>query len=365
MKTAHGRVRRAVTAIATGRPVVLIDETAAQGYLVFAADAATPALLAFTIRHTSGYVRVALPEQDCDRLDLPPICGPDGEPFGTAAHRVAVDYRHVGTGISATDRARTIAALAAADSTAADFHRPGHVIPVLARQHGVLGVSPAAPEAAVDLARLGMRSPAGVLCEIVSQRDSGDVADSRELLCFADRHRLPVVSVTEIAAYRSRTEPQVARSSEATLPTATGGLRVVGFRGVRDGCDHLAVIAGSSGADAPMPLHIHVECLSGDVFGSLACRCGADLAGAVAAMNATGTGMVIYLRPAQVRACGLLPGEVDDGVSETVAWILRDLGVYSVRMSDDEPGLGLLMFGAIREHGLDVVSHPPVWSAVG
>lgn len=139
MRTAHGRVRRAISAVAMGRAVVVVDEVAAQGYLMYAADAATPALLAFTVRHTSGYVRVALPAGDCERLDLPPVCQQPTASAATAAHRVAVDAVDVGTGISATDRARTIATLADADATAADFRRPGHVVPVLAGLHGVLG----------------------------------------------------------------------------------------------------------------------------------------------------------------------------------------------------------------------------------
>ena len=345
---------------------MVIDDGEAQGYLVFAADAATPELLTFTVRHTSGYVRVAMPGSECERLNLPPVCHQDGEPSGTATHRVAVDFRETGTGISAIDRARTIAALAAADSTASDFRRPGHVIPVQSRRHGVLGERPGAAEAAVDLASLGMRRPVGVLCEIVSQRDPTAMADRLELTAFAGRHRLPIVSISEIAAYRRRTEPQVVRSAETTLPTGSAAFRVVGFRDTRDGCEHLAVIAGNAGADAPMPLHVHIECLSGDVFGSLACRCGAELDSAVAAMRAQGTGMIIYLRPPVPRACGLLSSAAaPDLLSETVAWILRDLGVYTVRLSDDAPELGLLMFGAIREHGLHVESAASLWSAAG
>lgn len=366
MRTAHGRVRRAISAVATGRPVVVMNESEVQGYLVFAADAATPELLTFTVRHTSGYVRVALPGSECERLNLPPVCHQTGESSGTASHRVAVDFRETGTGISSIDRARTIAALAAADSTAADFRRPGHVVPVQAGRHGVLGTAPGAAEAAVDLADLGMRRPGGVLCEIVSQRDPAGMADRNELATFARVHRLPIVSIAEIAAYRRRTEPQVMRSAETTLPTVDGAVRVVGFRDTDDGCEHLAVIAGSADAAAPMPLHVHVECLSGDVFGSLACSCRADLDSAVAAMHANGTGMVIYLRPPEPRACGLLAGSATpDAVSQTVAWILRDLGVYTVRLSDDAPELGLLMFGAIREHGLYVESPRTVRSVAG
>ncbi|WP_431234719.1 3,4-dihydroxy-2-butanone-4-phosphate synthase [Mycolicibacterium psychrotolerans] len=366
MKTAYGRVRRAIAAVATGRPAIVVDDSEDQGYLVFAADAATAQLLTFTVRHTSGYVRIALPGADCERLNLPPVCHRDGEAVGIAAQRVTVDFRETGTGISAIDRARTIAALADADATVADFRRPGHVIPVQAGQHGVLGRSAGAAEAAVDLARLGMRRPAGVLCEIVSQRNPAGMADRPELVSFAGRHGLPLISVAELATYRRRTEPQVVRSAETTLPTESGAFTVVGYRDPQEGSEHLAVIAGNAGADAPMPLHIHRECLGGDVFGSLACSCGAELAHAVAAMRARGTGMIIYLRPPSARACGLLPGTTTpDLLSETVAWILRDLGVYTVRLSDDAPELGLLMFGAIREHGLHVESLATVWPVAG
>ncbi|GAY19471.1 3,4-dihydroxy-2-butanone-4-phosphate synthase [Mycobacterium sp. shizuoka-1] len=366
MRTAYGRVRRAISAVATGRPVVVTDDQEAQGYLVFAADAASPELLTFAVRHTSGYVRAALPRSECERLDLPPLCPQDGDPVGTATHRVAVDFRDTGTGISAIDRAKTIAALAAADAVAADFRRPGHVIPVQAGGRGVLGDRPGAAEAAVDLAVLGRRRAAGVLCEIVSQADPSAMADHGESIAFAARHGLAIVSIAEIATYRRRTEPQVMRSAETRLPTGGGPLRVVGFRDTGDGCEHLAVIAGNADADAPMPLHVHIECLSGDVFGSLACGCGAELDAAVAAMHAQGTGMIIYLRPRTPRACGLLTGAAaPDRLSETVAWILRDLGVYTVRLSDDAPELGLLMFGAIREHGLYVESGASVWPVAG
>ncbi|AKK25712.1 3,4-dihydroxy-2-butanone-4-phosphate synthase [Mycobacterium sp. EPa45] len=366
MRTAHGRVRRAIAAVATGRCCIVVDDSENQGYLVFAADAATPQLLTFTVRHTSGYIRIALPGSDCERLDLPPVCHRETAPAGIAAQRVTVDFRETSTGISAIDRARTIAALADANATAADFRRPGHVIPVQAGSHGVLGSSPGAAEAVLDLARLGMRRPAGVLCEIVSQRNPAGMAEECELAAFAGRHRIPMLSVTELATYRRRTEPQVVRTAETTLPTEAGTFRVVGYRDARNGGEHLAVIAGNADADTPMPLHVHLECLGGDVFGSLACTCGAELARAVAAMRANGTGMIIYLRPPTAHACGVLTGgAAPDLVSGSVAWILRDLGVYTVRLSDDAPELGLLMFGAIREHGLHVESPAAVWPVAG
>lgn len=351
MKTTDVRVRRAITAMTAGRPVVLAGDNDGDGYLVFAADAATPHLLAFTIRHTSGYLRVALPGSECERLNLPPMCHQD------TAHCVSVDVRGTGTGISARDRARTIAALASADSDAADFLRPGHVVPLRAGAAGVLGRQGAA-EAAVDLATLAGRRRAAALCEIVSRRNPAQMARGAELIEFALEHGLAVVTIAELVGYRQRIEPQVVRLTETVLPTWAGNSRVIGFRDAHDRGEHLAVIIGSAGAGVPVPLHVHVECLTGDVFGSRACRCGGELNGALARMSAQGSGVVIYLRPSgPPRACGLFARDDATGqpMSETsniLAWILRDLGVYALKLSDDMPGFGLVLFGAIREHGI-------------
>lgn len=347
MRTTDVRVRRAIAAVAAGRPVVVTDDTEddGDGQLVFAADAATSKLLAFTIRHTSGYVRVALPGAECERLNLPPMCG-------TGADRVSVDRRGTGTGISASDRARTIAALAAPGATASDFLRPGHVVTLEAGPHGVLG-RPGPAEAAVDLARLGGRRAAGVLCEIVSRERPAAMASGTELDEFADEHGLAIVSIAELAAYRRRTEPQVVRVTETVMPTRRGVSRVIGFRGVHDEGEHLAVIVGAADAGGPVAVHVHVECLTGDVFGSTACRCGAELDGALATMAADGGGVIVYLRPpGAMRACGLVG--LDDAPTpelgaETVAWILRDLGMSTVRLSDDAPELGLVLFGEILD----------------
>lgn len=346
MRTTDVRVLRAITAIATGQAVVLTDGPDGDGFLVFAAEAATPQLLHFTVRHTSGYLRVALPGNECDRLNLPPMC------HGDSPHCVSVDVRGTGTGISAADRARTIAALGSPGSVASDFQRPGHVVPIKAAGGGVLGRRGPA-EAAVDLAQLAQRGHAAALCEIVSRRNPTAIAHGAELVEFAVENGLAVVSVAELIAYRRRTEPQVTRLTETTLPTWAGDSRVIGFRDVHAGGEHLAVIIGTAGSGVPVPLHVHVECLTGDVFGSKACRCGGELNGALARMSAQGSGVVIYLRPSgPPRACGLFTHrEAADPTTETVAWILRDLGVYALKLSDDMPGFGLVLFGSIREHG--------------
>jgi 3,4-dihydroxy 2-butanone 4-phosphate synthase/GTP cyclohydrolase II len=347
MKTTDVRVRRAITAVAAGQPVVVAGDADGDGHLVFAADAATPHLLAFAIRHTSGYLRVALPGTECERLDLPPMC------HGDTAQCVSVDFRGTGTGISAQDRARTIAALASAKSDTVDFLRPGHVLPVRAGADGVLGRR-AAAEAAVDLAHLAGRRRAAALCEIVSRRSPARMARGGELVEFAVQHGLAVVSIAELVAYRQRTEPQVLRMAESILPTWAGDSRVIGFRDVHGHGEHLAVIIGTADAGVPVPLHVHIECLTGDVFGSRACRCGGDLHGALARMSAQGNGVVVYLRPpGPPRSCGLYARDATgDSMSQTVAWILRDLGVYALKLSDDLPGFGIVLFGAIREHGI-------------
>ncbi len=238
------------------------------------------------------------------------------------------------------------------------------MVPLQAGTDGVLERRGPA-EAAVDLAWLAGRGRAAALCEIVSRRNPALMARGVELVEFAVEHGLAVVSIGELVAYRRRTEPQVVRQTETILPTWAGDSRVIGFRDVHDGGEHLAVIIGAAGAGVPVPLHVHIECLTGDVFGSTACRCGGELNGALTRMSAQGSGVVVYLRPpGPPRACGLFArgdAVAGDPVSSTVAWILRDLGVYALRLSDDMPGFGLVLFGAIREHGIQT----DAWAAAG
>lgn len=201
MKTTDVRVRRAITAMAGGHAVVLTGDPNGDGYLVFAAQAATPRLVAFAVRHTSGYLRVALPGAECERLHLPPMCDRD------TTHCVSVDVRGTGTGISASDRAWTIAALASATSVAADFQRPGHVVPVQAQADGVLGRRGPA-EAAVDLARLAERRPAAALCEIVSPDNPVQMAHHAESVEFAVEHGLAMVSIGELVRIAGGSSPR-------------------------------------------------------------------------------------------------------------------------------------------------------------
>lgn len=198
------RVERALCSLSVGRPVVVVagQDGQGEGHLVLAAESATTSQVAFIVRHTSGFLCVALPRADCDRLRLPPMPCP-GAAASAADQRVTVDAaRGVGTGISARDRARTIAALADPASRPNDFTRPGHVVPLRAHDGGVLR-RPGCAEAAVDIARLAGLRPAALLAGIVSAEDGGlSMARSGELTRFAARHRLALVAVADLVGFR-------------------------------------------------------------------------------------------------------------------------------------------------------------------
>src|SRR5947208_13384242 len=205
-------IERAIADIKSGKAVVVIDDEDREneGDLIFAAELATPELVAFMVRYTSGYICVPVTEGDADRLDLPPMFHTNQDRRGTA-YTVTVDARDgVSTGISASDRAHTIRLLADPDTKPTDFTRPGHVVPLRAKEGGVLR-RPGHTEAAIDLARMAGLRPAGVLCEIVSQKDVGDMARREELEVFAGEHDLQLISIEDLIKYRRRFEKQVVR----------------------------------------------------------------------------------------------------------------------------------------------------------
>ncbi|WP_214368430.1 3,4-dihydroxy-2-butanone-4-phosphate synthase [Pseudonocardia sp. H11422] len=351
------RVAAAVAAVAAGRAVVVVggEDRDDEGDLIFAAERATPELVAFTVRHTSGYLCASLTGADCDRLTLPPMHPADQDRRGTA-HRVTVDARDgVTTGISAADRARTMRLLADPGSAAADFTRPGHVVPLRAVPGGVLRRC-GSSEAAVDLAVLAGLRPVGVLAGIVSQRDPGGMARGEELCAFATEYGLPLLSIADLVAYRRRVEPQVVPAARAQLPTAHGPFVAVGYDSLYEEVEHIALVCGDLDDGADVLLRIHAECLTGDVLGSLRCSCAARLDAAQAAIAEHGQGVLVYRRGRAGRRRGMLRTLQDyqrrdvrgctgdqrtadpaDTIEDdaAVAHILRDLGVRSVRLLAD------------------------------
>lgn len=329
----HTRVRAALAAIAAGRPVVVFDDANRenQGDLILAASLATTESVAFMIRHTSGFLCVALPEVICDRLGLPAMHHSNDDPHGTA-YCVATDLRDNGTGISATARARTIAALGNPDTTATDLVRPGHVVPLRARVGGVL-TRRGHTEAGVDLTRLAGVTPAAALAEIVSVDFPDQMARRPELKRFAAEYGLVVVTVADIVEYRRGTEPRVVRGATTKLPTRHGRFDAVGYRDTEGG-EHVALVAGSvAGIGPDTPVYVHRECRTADIFGGAACECGARLASALARFGSQGSGAVVYMRDSG-HVCGMIKSNpASDNSSQIEDWILRDLGIDSKRIS--------------------------------
>jgi 3,4-dihydroxy 2-butanone 4-phosphate synthase/GTP cyclohydrolase II len=372
-------IDRAIADIAAGRPVIVVDDEDREneGDLIFAAEMATPDLLAFMIRYTSGYVCVSLTEFDCERLCLPPMYHTNQDVRGTA-YTVTVDADlGIGTGISATDRCHTIRLLADPTSTPTEFRRPGHVVPLRAKEGGVLRRA-GHTEAAVDLARLAGLHPAGVLCEIVSQTNDGDMARRDELESFAAEHDLHLLTIADLIAYRRRTEQQVARVAEARLPLAAGTFRAIGYANLLDGFEHVALVFGDIGDGANILVRVHSECLTGDVFGSLRCDCGPQLEASLQAVADEGRGVVVYMRGHEGRGIGLTHKlrayQLQDAGADTVdanlalgmpadardygvgAQILYDLGVRSMRLLTNNPAKRVGLEG----YGLRVTGRVPL-----
>ncbi|WP_369184643.1 bifunctional 3,4-dihydroxy-2-butanone-4-phosphate synthase/GTP cyclohydrolase II [Streptomyces sp. Y1] len=381
-------VERAIADIALGRAVIVVDDEDREneGDIVFAAAAATPELMAFTIRYSSGVICAPMTGEELDRLKLPPMTQVNEDRKGTA-YTVSVDARDgVDTGISAADRARTVRLLASAGTEPGDLTRPGHVFPLRAVEGGVL-VRPGHTEAAVDLARLAGLPPAGAIAEVVN--DDGTMARLPELVAFAREHGLAVISIEDLIAYRRRTELHVDRAATTSLPTAHGDFTAVGYRGTIDGVEHLALVAGGLGPDGRLPdgedvlVRVHSECLTGDVFGSLRCDCGPQLEASLKRVAEAGRGVVLYLRGHEGRGIGLthklrayelqeqgrdtvdanldlgLPADARD--YSIAGQMLADLGVRSLTLLTNNPQ----KLTALTDHGLKVEGREAVATTPG
>ena len=365
-------IERAIADIAAGKMVVVVDDEDREneGDIVFAAQMASPELIAFTMTHCRGLLCVPLEEDVLDKLQLGQMAPHNTERMQTA-FTVSVDAREgVTTGISAADRAHTIQMLADPDTSPYDLVRPGHVFPLRAKPGGVLR-RPGHTEAAVDLARLAGLRPAGVICEIV--QEDGTMARLPQLIEFAELHGLALVSIADLIAFRRRTESQVKRVAEAKIPTAHGEFLAVGYESLLDSTDHVALVKGEIGDGEDVLVRVHSECLTGDVFGSRRCDCGPQLDAALQTVAEAGRGVVLYVRGHEGRGIGLMHKlqayQLQDGGSDTVdanlelglpadardygtgAQILVDLGIRTMTLLSNNPAKR----AGLEGYGLEIV----------
>jgi 3,4-dihydroxy 2-butanone 4-phosphate synthase/GTP cyclohydrolase II len=359
--------------------VVVVDDESREneGDLVLAAEFATPEKIAFIVRHTSGLICVPLSAERCDELRLNPMVAENTDSHGTAFTE-SVDVRgRTTTGISAADRAATARALADPMTRPQDLSRPGHMFPLRARPAGTLKRA-GHTEAAVDLARLAGCRPAGVICEIVNP--DGSMARLPRLREFAAEHGLPLISIADLVAYRYRSERLVERVASADLPTEHGPFTCIAYEGRLDGIEHVAFVRGDISGPEPVLVRVHSECLTGDVFGSRRCDCGAQLDAAMAAIAEAGAGVVVYLRGHEGRGIGLahkirayslqdfgydtvdanleLGLPVDDREYGIGAQILADLGVRRLRLMTNNPA----KYRGLAGYDLEIVERVPMAS---
>ncbi|MFG2619540.1 bifunctional 3,4-dihydroxy-2-butanone-4-phosphate synthase/GTP cyclohydrolase II [Streptomyces sp. NPDC048507] len=366
-------VEQAVRDIAAGRPVVVVDDEDREneGDLVIAAEMATPEIIAFMMSECRGLICAPMEGPELERLELPQMVQHNTESMQTA-FTVSVDAsgaHGVTTGISASDRATTLRLLASGSCGPADFVRPGHIFPLRAKPGGVL-VRNGHTEAAVDLARLAGLRPAGAIVEIAGE--DGVMLRLPELIPFARKHGLTIISIEDLIAYRRSAEPTVRREAEVSLPTAAGEFTAYGFRSTADGVEHVALVHGEIGDGEGVLVRMHSECLTGDIFQSQRCDCGPQLQAAMERIQAEGRGVVVYLRGHEGRGIGLLSKlrayELQERGRDTLdanlelglpadardygagAQILADLGVRSVRLLTNNPDKS----AALVRHGIAV-----------
>ena len=374
-------IDEAIAAIRAGHMVIVVDDEDREneGDLTMAASTVTPDAINFMAKHGRGLICLAMMPDRLNKLEIP-LERSDHPSQRDTAFCVSIDARDgTSTGISAADRARTVHVAIDPETRPKDLVRPGHVFPLRARSGGVL-VRSGHTEAAVDLSRIAGLESAGVICEIMNE--DGTMARVPELTKFAKKHGLLMITIADLIQHRMRTERLVTRVANAGLPTAHGDFRIVAYENTLDNETHVALIRGEIGDGRDVLVRVHSKCLTGDVFHSARCDCGAQLDTAMARIAAEGRGVLLYLNQEgrgiglanKIRAyelqdqgldtveanerLGFKPDQRDYGIG---AQILSDLGIKTMRLLTNNPR----KFVGLQGYGLAVSEAVPLEVPVG